>query len=67
MTEDHYPEITLEEYYRGYTIYVENNPDQYTGGYEYSVSDGENILKEGLEFDADAALQAAKDYIDTLI
>lgn len=66
MTEDYYPEITLEEVYKGYSIYVEKNPDQYTGGYEYSVSDGENLLKEGLDFDVDAALQEARDYIDTL-
>lgn len=45
MTENYYPEITLEEAYKGYSICVENNRDQYTGGYENSVSDGENLLK----------------------
>ncbi|RXJ72018.1 hypothetical protein CS022_18235 [Veronia nyctiphanis] len=66
MTQDTDPGVSLEEHYKGYVIYLENNADQHTGGYEYSVSDGDNILTEGLEFDSEQALQQARDFVDAL-
>lgn len=67
MNDEHYPDVTLEETYKGYVIYLENNPDQYTGGYEFSISDSENILHEGLEFDAETAFLKARELIDSMI
>ncbi|MBT1446542.1 hypothetical protein KJI95_18770 [Shewanella sp. JM162201] len=66
MTKDYYPFISHEEEYKGYVIYVENNPDSYRGGYEYSVSDGEAIIEDGLVFDVEDALQSARSFIDSL-
>ncbi|SON53418.1 hypothetical protein [Vibrio tapetis] len=67
MIIDHYPEFYYEEEYRGYTLYVENNPDQYNEGYEYSISDGTSILEQGLTFDAQEAIKSAQIFVDSLV
>ncbi|PSW19042.1 hypothetical protein C9I98_13700 [Photobacterium sanctipauli] len=66
MTEDTYPEITHEESYKGYTIYIENNADRYRGGYEYTVSDGSDELDSGLVFTVEDGISEAKAFIDSL-
>lgn len=66
MTTDHYPDFDHEETYKGYTLYVENNADQHIGGYEYCVTNDSGIIEEGLEFDAQVAVQKARDYVNSL-
>ncbi|MGK0270025.1 MAG: hypothetical protein ACI88H_000658 [Cocleimonas sp.] len=52
--------ITHEEEYLGFSIYIEPNPDQYNEGFIWSVSDETNELDTGLEFTLNQALEAAK-------
>jgi hypothetical protein len=56
----------LEEFAAFYEIYIEENPDIYRGGFVWTVSDGENILEEGLSFDKDEAYEDASEYIAAL-
>lgn len=66
MTKEHSPSLSYEEEYKGYVIYVENNRDPYRGGYECYISDGENIINEELNCDAEGAVLSAKAFIDSL-
>lgn len=56
----------LEQFAAFYEIYIEENPDIYRGGVIWSVSDGKNILEEGLSFDKDEAYEDASEYIAKL-
>lgn len=66
MNNDNYPEVTHEENYKGFTIFIENNPDQYNGGYEYSVIEDESEIESGLVFTLEDGLKEAKEFIDSL-
>ena len=67
MTTDSYPVISSESEYKGFSIFIENSPDQYCGGYEYCVAnDSEELVETGLSFSADAALNDAQAYIDAM-
>ncbi|WP_163130347.1 hypothetical protein [Agarivorans sp. Alg241-V36] len=66
MIEDTYPELSFEDTYKGYTIFIENNADQYRGGYEYSIADGNSELERGLVFSLEVGIKEAKAFIDSL-
>lgn len=53
-----------EEAYKGFIIYIDENPDVYRGGYEFCISDGTGILNLGLTVEPDLALFAAQNWID---
>lgn len=53
----------IEQFAAFYEIHIEENPDIYRGGFIWAVSDGENILEEGLSFDKDEAYEDASEYI----
>ncbi|WP_348943612.1 hypothetical protein ABHF33_08775 [Chitinibacter sp. FCG-7] len=53
-----------EESYRGYSIFIEENPDQYREGYLYCISVSSAIIEDGLEFDFECAVKAARTFID---
>lgn len=51
--------VPYEEEVNGFTIYIEDNPDRWRGGYSWSVCKNGVELGLGLEFDvADAFEQA---------
>lgn len=54
-------DITLpyEEEINGFTIYIEDNPDRWRGGYSWAICKDEVELDSGLEFSISSALQAA--------
>lgn len=54
----------MEFRYAGFDIYIDSSPDQYSACFEYSVSDGESVLTQGLEFDVDEAISSAKRWVD---
>ena len=56
--------IDNELEYKGFTIFIEDNPDQYNEGYEYSVSRGTDLLETGLEFSFYNAVMSAKNWVD---
>ena len=58
---------SIEEEFEGYEIYIENNPDHYRGGYEWSVSKDDETLDSDLAFSIESALAEAKDSILALI
>lgn len=66
MTEDTYPETTHEETYKGYAIFIENSADRYRGGYEYTVSDGDEEIESGLVFTIEDSISEARAFIDSL-
>ena len=57
-------DITLpyEEEISGCTIYMEDNPDRWRGGYSWSVCKDEVELDSGLAFDVVDALEQANTY-----
>jgi len=59
-TEVNRPFSDIHEDYCGYEILIEENPDQWAGGYSWSLSRGNEVTASGLEFTADLALQEAK-------
>lgn len=56
-----------EESFKGYEIFVEENPDKYTGGYTWSISQDDKELDTGLSFDLDSAVSDAQVRINELI
>lgn len=52
--------VPFEETLGDYTIYIEENPDHWTGGYVWSVCSDDEILNEGLSFTSEDALGTAK-------
>ncbi|WP_351088220.1 hypothetical protein [Shewanella sp. S1-49-MNA-CIBAN-0167] len=58
MCGDSYTEI-IEETIDGFDIYIEPNPDQYRGGYAWSVSKNDDELETGLVFTLDDAVSEA--------
>jgi hypothetical protein len=63
-----YPGISLpfEEEYQGFEIYVEENPDHYNEGYNWSISKNDECLDSGLEFDIQMAIEAARKAVAVL-
>lgn len=55
-------DITLpyEEEINGSTVYIEDNPDRWRGGYSWAVCKDEVELDSVLEFDVVEALKQAK-------
>ncbi|WP_019677528.1 hypothetical protein [Arsukibacterium perlucidum] len=51
--------VPYEEEVNGFTIYIEENPDRWCGGYIWSVCQGEAEVSSGFEFTIKSALQAA--------
>lgn len=51
--------VPYEEEINGFTIYIEDNPDRWYGGYSWAVCKDEIELDSGLEFSTADALQAA--------
>ena len=56
---DHDITVPYEEEINGFTIYIEDNPDRWRGGYSWSVCKDEVEFDSGLEFNTADALQAA--------
>ncbi|USH01911.1 hypothetical protein K6Q96_13695 [Grimontia kaedaensis] len=53
-----------EEVYKGFTIYIDENPDFYRGGFEFCISTGTEIVSQGLTADPESALSTAQKWID---
>ncbi len=64
MFEDSYTQV-IEETINGFDIYIEPNPDQYRGGYIWSVSTKDTELATELAFTVDDALAEIHNFIDT--
>jgi hypothetical protein len=60
MDKDTRTTLPFEEEYQGFEIYVEENPDHYNEGYVWSVSKNDECLDEGIEFDIQMAIDAAR-------
>ncbi|WP_445946535.1 hypothetical protein [Shewanella sp.] len=62
---DNHPNIALpfEDEYQGFEIYVEPNPDHYNEGFVWSISKNDECLDEGIEFDIQMAIDAAREAI----
>jgi len=58
--------LPFEEEYQGFEIYVETNPDHYSEGFIWSISKSDEYLDQGLEFDIQMAIDAARDTIANL-
>lgn len=54
----------IEESYKGYIIYTDENPDGYRGGFEFCISNGTEILEQGITADAELALSMAQKWVD---
>jgi len=54
---------SIEEEFEGYEIYIEDNPDRYRGGYEWSVCKDDEMLDSDLAFSIESAISEAKDSI----
>jgi len=63
---DHDSNIALpfEEEYQGFEIYIEQNPDNYSEGFCWSISRNDECLNEGIEFDIQSAINMARKAID---
>ncbi|MBV2130370.1 hypothetical protein [Arsukibacterium indicum] len=59
--------VPYEEEINGFTIYIEDNPDRWCGGYIWSVSKNESEVESGLEFSAVEAFKQVHTYVLTLI
>jgi len=59
-TEENHSFTDISENYCGYEIYIDENPDRWTGGYSWSTCRNDEVVASGLEFTADQALQEAK-------
>lgn len=56
--------VPYEEEVNGFTIYLEDNPDRWRGGYSWSVCKGGVELDSGLAFDvADALKQSCSCFL----
>ncbi|QDE29574.1 hypothetical protein [Shewanella polaris] len=64
MCDNSYTEI-IEETIDGFDIYIEPNPDQYCGGYIWSVSKNNEELDTGLVFSIDNAFEDIFDNINS--
>ncbi|MDX1537300.1 hypothetical protein [Arsukibacterium sp.] len=56
--------VPYEEEVNGFTIYIEDNPDRWCGGYIWSVCQNEIALDEGLSFNASDAINSAMVFIN---
>ncbi|OEE59969.1 hypothetical protein A1OK_12845 [Enterovibrio norvegicus FF-454] len=54
----------IEEPYKGFTIYIDENPDAYRGGFEFCISNGTTILEQGLTADLESAFSTAQKWVD---
>jgi hypothetical protein len=55
MWDDSYTAV-IEDTINGFEVYIEPNPDQYRGGYLWSISKDGEELDTGLEFSLEHAL-----------
>ena len=55
-----------EENLCGFDIFVEPNPDNWRGGFQWSVSQGNEELECGLEFSGSLALETARNFIEKM-
>ncbi len=53
-----------EEVYKGLIIYIDENYDVYRGGFEFCISNGTEVLEQGLTADPESALSTAQKWID---
>lgn len=51
--------VPYEEEIKGFTIYIEDNPDRWRGGYSWSVCKDRVEFDSGLAFDVADALKQA--------
>lgn len=51
--------VPYKEEVNGFTIYIEDNPDRWRGGYSWAVCKDEVELDSGLEFDVADTLERA--------
>lgn len=58
--------VPYEEEINGFTIYIEDNPDRWRGGYSWSVCKGGVVWDEGLTFTIADAMQSANSAIAVL-
>jgi hypothetical protein len=56
MWDDSYTAV-IEETINGFEVYIEPNPDQYRGGYLWSVSKNNEELDTGLAFTVEDAFK----------
>ncbi|MBB1425319.1 hypothetical protein H5181_02460 [Shewanella sp. SG44-2] len=64
MCDNSYTEV-VEDTIDGFDIYIEPNPDQYRGGYIWSVSKNNEELDTGLVFSIDNAFEDIFDNINS--
>ena len=64
MCGNSYTEI-VEDTIDGFDIYIEPNPDQYSGGYVWSVSKNNEELESRLVFTVDDGLKEIHKFINT--
>lgn len=55
--------LPYEEEVNGFTIYVEENPDRWRGGYSWAVCKDEVEFDSGLAFDVTDAIEQAKRFM----
>lgn len=55
-----------EENLCDFDIFVEPNPDNWRGGFQWSVSQDNDELECGLEFSGSLALEAAHEFIEKI-
>lgn len=58
--------LIYEEVFRKFEIFIEPNPDDYRGGFAWSVCRGENELECGLAFTKNDALSEARKAIEKI-
>lgn len=56
-----------EYQYQGFDIHIENNPDAYTGGFVWSISNDDVMHDEDLAFTLDDAKKKAELCVEQLI
>lgn len=59
------PFFDIEEEYKTYTIHIEKNPDQWRGGFIWSVCKEDEELETGLDFTVETAREEAQRSIDS--
>lgn len=61
-------DITLpyEEEINGFTIYIEDNPDRWRGGYSWAICKDDVVWNEGLTFTLSDAIHSASSAIAVL-
>lgn len=58
--------VPYEEEINGFTVYIEDNPDRWRGGYSWSVCKDEVVWNDGLTFTISDAIHSASNAIAVL-